>query len=168
MTNAICLKTRPEAKYRLFCLPYAGGLGTATYRPWIELLPETIELYSIEYPGRPQVGGTPQTKISDLVDILFNDIKNLLDLPFIIYAHSFGSLIAFELTRKLQQEKRPMPKHLVVSSRRSPQVPHHGESLRDVDDSDFVDIMIKNYDAIPKVLLDEPDLMKLFLPIGRV
>ena len=47
------LGANPQARLRLFCLPYAGG-GTAQYRPWARLLPPEVEPYALCLPGREE------------------------------------------------------------------------------------------------------------------
>lgn len=44
----------------------------------------------------------------------------LLDKPFALFGHSMGSLVMFELARKLQQDAGATPVCLVVSGCRPP------------------------------------------------
>lgn len=167
MNLAICLEKKAEAKNRLFCLPYAGGLGSAIYKPWATLLPSCTEIYSLEYPGRPQIGGTIQTELTSLIDILYNSIKDLLNLPYVIYGHSLGSFMAYELVKRIQNENQNLPRHLVATSRRAPHIPYRGFSLRNLDDDTFIDIIHKKYNAIPSALMKETELLKIYMPILR-
>lgn len=44
----------------------------------------------------------------------------LLDKPFVLFGHSFGSLVMFELARKLGRDASVTPLYLVVSGCRPP------------------------------------------------
>ena len=41
----------PDAKFRLFCFPYAGG-SSRIYRNWQDWLAPNVEVVSVELPGR--------------------------------------------------------------------------------------------------------------------
>ncbi|MGQ0423243.1 thioesterase domain-containing protein [Bacillus sp. HC-Mk] len=42
------------------------------------------------------------------------------DSPYILFGHSMGSLIAYEVARKIQDSKSVLPKFLVLSGRNHP------------------------------------------------
>lgn len=149
---------------RLFCVPYAGATA-AVYRPWIKLLPPEIELCAVEIPGRLYLKDKPAANMQALIDTIFPQILPLIDKPFAIFGHSFGSAIAYELAKRLQIEKRQLPAALFVSSRRAPHVPdlHRHASL--LPDQEFLEEMQNTYQAIPEALLKEKELLKLLLPI---
>ncbi|CAN0529258.1 unnamed protein product, partial [Laminaria digitata] len=46
----------------------------------------------------------------------------LLDKPFALFGHSFGSLVMFELARKLARDASATPLCLIVSGCRPPNV----------------------------------------------
>src|SRR6185503_6634544 len=47
-------------------------------------------------------------------------MRPLLDRPFVLFGHSLGALVAFELARALRRASLPQPVHLVVSSCEAP------------------------------------------------
>lgn len=111
-----------QADYRLFCFPYGGG-GASIYREWQKSLPSNIEVCPIQLPGREErLNETPIDNLNNLVALLYENLKDELDKPFIFFGHSFGSLIAFELSRFLR-EKNIEPKHIFVSGFPDPRVP---------------------------------------------
>ncbi|MCD9019919.1 type I polyketide synthase [Parachryseolinea silvisoli] len=106
----------PTAALRLVCLHDAGGDG-ALFQGWEMLLGANIELILVELPGR---GRHLEDPAYDDVDSLLRDLVPALlpslDRPFIIFGHSLGGLLAFELVRALRRGKHPLPQRLFVSS----------------------------------------------------
>src|ERR1700722_19825580 len=88
---------------RLLCFPHAGG-GASSFNGWLQVLPEWIELVKAQLPGREDRSDElPHTHVVDLVADLFPHVEAVLDRPLVIYGHSVGSLIGFELTRELHR-----------------------------------------------------------------
>jgi 3-oxoacyl-(acyl-carrier-protein) synthase/surfactin synthase thioesterase subunit/acyl carrier protein len=123
-TPWIAYRQTPEhPEMRLFCFPYGGG-GASIYRKWSTILPNNIEVCPIQLPGREdRLEELPMRDMSSLIDILIEILKNELDLPFAFFGHSFGSLIAFELTRRLRKLNMPLPTHLFFSAYPEPSIP---------------------------------------------
>lgn len=108
---------------RLFCFPYGGG-GASVYRDWQHDLPQGIEVCPIQLPGREdRLDEKPIGDIDTLIQNLIENLQMEFDVPFAFFGHSFGSLIAFELTRHLRKRELPMPEHLFVSAFPDPRVP---------------------------------------------
>jgi surfactin synthase thioesterase subunit/acyl carrier protein len=116
-------KARPNPQARLFCLPYGGG-GGSIYRQWQNDLPEEIEVCPIQLPGREdRFDEKPIGNMDQLIENLVENLQPEFNIPFAFFGHSFGSLIAFELTRALRRRGLPMPMHLFVSAFPDPRVP---------------------------------------------
>jgi acyl transferase domain-containing protein/surfactin synthase thioesterase subunit/enoyl-CoA hydratase/carnithine racemase len=108
---------------RLFCFPY-GGSGASIYHTWQKLAPDSIEICPIQLPGREDRMNEPSIHNMDiLIDELIHNLQSDLDLPFSFFGHSFGSLVAFELTRALRKRDMAQPEHLFVSAFPDPCVP---------------------------------------------
>lgn len=107
---------------RLFCFPY-GGAGASIYREWQSQLPH-IEICPIQLPGREdRLNERPLKDMKLLIKKLSENLSSELDVPFGFFGHSFGSLIAFELTRHLREKQLPTPGHLFVSAFPDPRTP---------------------------------------------
>lgn len=162
-----CLAPRPQARLRLFCLPSAGG-GAAQYRPWSHLLPHAIEPYAVQLPGREtRLREAPHRRLLPLAEEIGEAIAPYLDRPFAIFGHSMGALVAFELTRWLRRANGFLPVHVFVSGRRAPQIPELDSTLHHLDDTSFVREIVQRYNGIPKVILEDSELVQLFLPTLR-
>ncbi|MBA0052764.1 thioesterase [Streptomyces sp. AJS327] len=95
------LNAEPPPRVRLFCLPHAGA-GALSYAPWTRGLGPEVELCAVEPPGRGRrVAESPQLRLAPLVDELAAVMVPLLDVPYVLYGHSMGALLAYELGRRL-------------------------------------------------------------------
>ncbi|KAA3617198.1 MAG: thioesterase [Calditrichaeota bacterium] len=160
------LKPNPNAKLKLFCLPFAGGSSVA-YRDWNDVLPATVELCAIEIPGRGQRLGEPLLKnLPELVTKLAEGIKEELDRPFVLFGHSMGAATGFELTHLLQSKYQKTPEHLFFSGRGAPQIPERDEPIHKLPKNEFID-KIRSFNGTPKEVLAHEELMELVIPIIR-
>jgi medium-chain acyl-[acyl-carrier-protein] hydrolase len=167
------------AQRRLFCLPFAGG-GPSTYRLWPKSLPSDVEVVVVVLPGRdPRTratdGTAPPGTMAELVAPSLDaivDMQGSSPMPFSIFGHSMGALVAYELTVELERAAEqtadrgacPVPVHLFVSGRRPPDELHDGERIHGLADEPFLDAMQRHYGGVPDVVRQEPELLALFLP----
>src|SRR5919106_1717821 len=87
---------------RLFCFPYAGG-SASIFREWPNELPANIQVCAIQLPGRQnRLAEKPITRISELVPALAEAFRAHCELPFAVFGHSMGALVAFEFVRQLR------------------------------------------------------------------
>ncbi|HEY4169929.1 MAG TPA: alpha/beta fold hydrolase [Reyranella sp.] len=150
---------------RLICLPHAGG-GASGFHPFAALLPRDIEMLTVQLPGREsRLSEPPFRRMAPLIDALTDAIAPLLDRPYALFGHSMGALIAYELSRAFERERLALPRTTIVSGRRAPTVPNTEAPLHRLPDDQFVEALVARYDAIPKVIRDEPELMALFMPV---
>jgi medium-chain acyl-[acyl-carrier-protein] hydrolase len=150
---------------RLICLPHAGG-GASSFHHLAALLPSDIEMLAVQLPGREsRLSEAPFRRMAAVIDALSKGINGWLEKPYSLFGHSMGALIAFELGREIRRRGLPLPRTTIVSGRRSPTVPNTERPLHLLPDGAFVDALVERYDAIPKVIRDEPELMALFMPV---
>ncbi len=156
----------PHAKIRLICFPYAGG-GASIYRTWPNHLSDKIDVWAIRLPGREnRLREAPFNDIPLLIEALLEILRSHLTMPFVFFGHSMGAMLSFELTHKLRQEQLPQPSHLFVSGQRAPQIPNPLPKIHHLPQADFIENVL-DYNGIPAMVLQEPELMELMLPILR-
>ncbi len=159
---------------RLYCVPFAGG-GPSTYRLWPQSLPADVEVVVVVVPGRD-----PRTRVASaalppgsMVELIGPSLTAIAEmqatdpLPFTLFGHSMGALIAFELTVAMEAataDPLQRPDHLFVSGRRAPDERHEGKLIHDLPDDEFLDSMQRRYSAVPAAVRQEPELLALFLP----
>jgi len=157
--------TRPT--WRLFCLPFAGG-GAAGYRTWHRTLPEDVDVVAIQLPGRDAHRRVrPLDRIADMVQAARPVVEAEADLPYAIFGHSMGALVAYELTVALERDGESPPSHLFVSARRPPDEQHEARPIHRLPDEQFLDELQGRYGGVPDVIRQEPDLLALLLPTLR-
>lgn len=159
-------RSKPEAPLRLFCFSHAGGAASA-YFPWAASLPD-IDVVSIQLPGREGRLGEPVIDDArQMTSRLTDAIGPLLDRPFVFFGHSMGSYLAFETTRSLRRAGLPLPSRLVLSGRRAPTEVERESSLHMLPDAALVSELNRRFGGLPAVILAEPELMAMYLPIIR-
>jgi medium-chain acyl-[acyl-carrier-protein] hydrolase len=152
--------------FRLFCLPYAGG-GAAGYAQWPAAFGRDVEVCPIELPGRQtRWRERPFTRVGSLATALREALADDLDVPYALFGHSMGALLAFELARTLRREGAPGPRVLFVSGAPAPQLPRLQPNTHDQPDSAVLD-RLRAMGGVAEQLCAEPELVELLLPAIR-
>ncbi|HVR21736.1 MAG TPA: alpha/beta fold hydrolase [Candidatus Polarisedimenticolia bacterium] len=153
-------------KQRLFCFPYAGG-SARLFRSWHEWLAPEIEAIAVELPGRGFHVRSPLIDdIDEMIAQILTVIDPLIDIPFALFGHSMGALIAFELSVALRRTERNLPAHLFVSAMCAPHAAHLRKMAHHLPDSEFLN-MLRSLNGTSADALDDRGLLELFLPILR-
>ncbi|NUK08750.1 thioesterase [Streptomyces lunaelactis] len=109
-------------RLRVIALPHAGGWPSA-FRSWWQVLPDDVEFLVAQLPGRgPRISEPPWRRVEPLVEGLSRALAELEPLPYAVIGHSFGSVLAYELTRAMEHKGLP-PRLLAVSARQPPSFP---------------------------------------------
>jgi medium-chain acyl-[acyl-carrier-protein] hydrolase len=109
----------------------------------------------------------PIPRAADLVSVVADGLRPLLDTPFALFGHSMGALVAFELCRELRRRGAARPVLLAVSGRHAPHRPDPNPPIAHLEDAAFLEEMRARYDAIPPEVLAEEELLRLLLPVLR-
>jgi surfactin synthase thioesterase subunit len=161
-----CQSPSPMARIRLFCVPFAGG-GASIFRTWGRELPQAIELCPIQLPGREnRLGEPPYTDIRILADCLAREMLPYAQMPFALFGHSMGALLAFELVRTLRRHGGPMPLVLFLSAHRAAHLPLRRKRLHGLADSEFLQA-VRGLGGTPEEVFKHQDLLKVMLPALR-
>jgi acyl transferase domain-containing protein/surfactin synthase thioesterase subunit len=159
-------QTNPQARYRLFCFPYAGA-GASIFNSWLAELPSEVEVCLIQLPGREnRLQESPLTRHKPIIETLTPIIKPYLDLPYTFFGHSLGALLSFELIRELRSQKCSLPTHLFISGSKAPYLPDLKPPIHRLPDEKFI-AKIKSFNGTPEAVLQDTQLMKRFLPALR-
>lgn len=160
---------RPEATRSLVCLGFCGG-GTGPYHGWGSLLPDEVELAAICYPGRE--GRFAHDRPADWAGLAADAteaVRAAADRPYVLFGHSMGGWMAFDVVTRLAAAGGPLPEALVVSSCNAPG-PELAErdrfpSMADTDDQ-LLDWMGGN-GFLPEYVLADEDLREMALDLMR-
>jgi medium-chain acyl-[acyl-carrier-protein] hydrolase len=157
---------RPNATTRLFCFPYSGGAALA-FREWSNRLPESVEVWAAEYPGRGTRRREPSClRLAPLVEGLATAVTALADRPFAFFGHSMGSLVAFELSREIRRRGLPPLGDLIVSGAPAPQCLEPGAFRHDMSEPELI-ALLQTLNGTPAALLENPGFLKMVLPVMR-
>ena len=157
-------KTNPQL--RLFCFPYAGGSGRV-FQKWPRLFPETIEVCPLQYPGRGnRLREKPFNRISALAADIAEALMPLFDTPYVLFGHSMGATVAFELARHLRRANKTLLGHLFVSACTPPHFPRQDSKVYELPEPEFIE-ELRRLNGTPDEVLEHPELMQLMLPMLR-
>lgn len=132
------------------------------------MLPEWMDMIAVQLPGREgRLSESSWTKLEPIVDALASEIQPWLDQPYVLFGHSMGALISYELARALHERRARPPCCLVLSGRQAPTIRHVEPPIHRLSDTEFVAAMQARYEGIPQIVLEQPDLMRLLLPTLR-
>jgi len=152
-------------KARLFCFPFAGG-SASTYKDWAANFCQ-IEVCAINLPGRGfRFQEKAHSAMSTLVDALVEALSPELDIPYYFFGHSMGTMVAFELTRKLRALNKALPRHLFLSARPGPSKLAENNLYTEISDSDLI-TMLEALNGTDKDILANQELLDFMLPSLR-
>lgn len=155
-----------QAHLRLFCFPYSGA-GASIFYKWPDGLPKTVEVCSVQLPGRETRLSEPLfTRLTPLVEATAKALRPHLDKPFAFFGHSLGALVSYELARYLRRHDGLMPLHLFVSGHSAPHLPKVDPPIHDLPEPEFV-AELRRFNGTPDEVLEHVELRELILPILR-
>lgn len=157
----------PAAPLQLVVFPHAGGSALA-YAGWRALLPaDGVHLRAVEAPGHGRrAGEAPIAQMDALLDGLGPALAGAMDRPTVFFGHSLGAAVAFAAAAWLADRGHPAPIHLGVSGRRAPSAPRRKPPVSGLPEG-ALRAELARLGGTPKVVLEDTELMALFLPVIR-
>lgn len=150
----------PNAKKRVAVFHHAGGSGLSFLRLAKRLQPE-LELRLAEIPGRgASAKESPPESILEFAAQAAREILLWGPGPLVIYGHSMGAIVAYEVVKALAGSG--LPEKMVVSACRPPGVsqgPPEGDELTD----ERLQEVIVQYGTLLKEL-SSPEARAYFFP----
>jgi surfactin synthase thioesterase subunit len=152
----------------LVCFPWACA-GASGYRRFAPLVPDSVELLAVQYPGREdRFREAPVTRMDQLVSQLVRDLSRIIDdRPMVFFGHSMGALVAYETAQALKARYGQEPALLVVSGSGAPGTP--GTYVRPAPSASDDELIedVRRLGGTPRELLEDRQTMKAFLPVMR-
>lgn len=155
------------SKIKIFCIPYAGGSATI-YNKWKRYIGNEFEIIPVELAGRgSRFNERLYTRINDVVNDIYSNIKDLIDdTRYIIFGHSMGVLIAYELVWKIIQEGKNKPIQVFFSGKVAPHINISNNNYHKESDSKLINELF-SLGGTPEELLSQRELLDIFLSIIR-
>lgn len=155
-----------SGELRMFCFPYAGGSATRVYGDWHRDLPAPVDVVPMEIPGRgARIVEQPVGSVAELVDDALPRLLPAIDRPFILFGHSLGAMVAFELAGRLVERYDLVPALLCLSGLSAP-TPRQPDLDYLLPDQEFR-ARLRQLGGTPHEILDDDDLMEVLLPVLR-
>jgi surfactin synthase thioesterase subunit len=137
------------------------------FRSWADQLPKYVEVVAVRLPGRDmRIKETPFSEWPVLLNATEKALAPYLDKPFIFFGHSLGARIAYELTRRLQNQSKPLPRQLLIAGCRCPHIPGPIRDMHDLPKQEFYKCLQRMSGTPPEVLANQ-QLMALLEPTIR-
>jgi medium-chain acyl-[acyl-carrier-protein] hydrolase len=156
---------RHNETVRIFGFPFAGG-GASAFSRYAENVRDGVHVYAVQYPGREtRWGDPPFESLRDMADAIAEDLSSLWKGTFALWGHSFGGVVALELSKNLLRRGGPLPERLLVSACRAPHLPAR-TPIHSLPDAEFLN-KLRDFNGMSKEVLDSPDLLAAVLPIVR-
>ena len=158
--------TSPTVSPIMFCLPYAGG-GAAAYNGLQRELAGRTDLtvVALQLPGREnRIAEPPAFTIGEVADEVAAHLTG--GQPYVLYGHSMGARLAFEVVRELRRRGLPQPSRLYAGGAHAPDRKVPLAAGADLPDDSFIDALVRRSGALPE-LRNVPELRELMLPVLR-
>lgn len=159
----------PKELPLLICLPYAGA-GPSIFNTWRPLLQDTFEMLQPSFAGKEKrFAQPPQTDIAAQVADIAMQIREPLErqpqAPVVVFGHSLGAILAYELARLIERRSPGRPLHLVASGSATPLLRRRGRASG-LSDDEFVR-EVESLAGYTHPALADADMRGLLLPALR-
>ncbi|UXE67969.1 MAG: thioesterase [Chryseotalea sp. WA131a] len=150
---------------KIFCIPYAGG-SAQLFNLWRKHLNPGFELVPVELAGRGTRMKEPlyEHRFKAVEDILKIIEKDLRQSPYVLYGHSLGAFLAYELAQRIVSSGLPEPDHLFVSGCGAPHLKDPNKRYHLLSDQDFKHKLI-SFGGTPREFFDHPEIVDIYLPV---
>ncbi|WP_217215483.1 thioesterase II family protein [Streptomyces sp. AC550_RSS872] len=153
-----------SATTRLVCLPHAGGSAPYFFPVSKALAPE-VDVVAVQYPGRQD---RRQEKciesIPELADAVTAELLPLTDKPLVLFGHSMGASLAFEVGMRLEKAGT-VPLALFASGRRAPS--RYREENVHLRNDDEIIAELKALSGTRSEVLADEEILRMALPAIR-
>jgi surfactin synthase thioesterase subunit len=158
----------PPWSPRIFCFPHAGGSPRA-FLDWQAGLGQDAEIVAICRPGREHRSAEPAPAITELIDGATAAISAVTEddgRPFLLFGHSLGALVAFEVCHRLcDRAGRAVPRHLVASGCSAPSLlpSQRVRAIAGLTGQEFAEAL-GFFGGLPAEVIADPEVRDLLLP----
>ena len=129
---------------RLLMFPYAGGSGLY-YSHWSKYLDNHIKMIPIELPGRGLRFKEPLCDdMNETIEHIWDSVKvEIVQGKYALFGYCVGTLIVYELFKRIRQENLPEPSHCFLCAHPAPDVPRKGKAMSENTEEELIDEWIR-------------------------
>lgn len=146
-----------DDKIQLIIFHHAGGSSLA-YRALEKFFPKNIKVKYIDLPGRIIFSSQkPYKNMQELIKRLSIKLSQEIQGKYVMFGHSMGAIVAFELARNLTKFYNMNPQHLLVSGCCAPSRYSNSKPIINsfLSDEELTQILIDTESVQPEVLQNE-------------
>lgn len=129
---------------RLHCFAHAGA-GASAFRRWSTSAGNGVEVLAWPLPGRDRRRREARITTRDglLADLkpLFDQVADEPGVPYVLYGHSLGGLVAYTVARALEEAGLPQPALLAIGACPTPGAPAALAGAAELPDTELVRVM---------------------------
>jgi surfactin synthase thioesterase subunit len=150
----------------LVCAPFAGS-GAGFFQPWRAIAPAGVQIVPIRLPGRERrIRERPYGDVTLAAKGVLPDVLAQVGAgPVVLFGHSLGAVLAYELAHLLAATPEVDLRRLVVSGSPGPRT-QRAERATGLPDDQFVE-RVAELAGYRNPALAEPEVRALLLPILR-
>lgn len=154
-------------KCKLYFFHHAGG-AASNYLSWKKFFGNEFELCPIDLPGR---GSRFQEGFCENMEYAVEDIYNKISPQFeensyAFFGHSMGTIVEYELMKKIIKNKLREPLHIFFSGRFPPYVVDKKEPIHSLPEDEFINEILK-HGGTSSDIFQNKELKEIFMPILR-
>ena len=155
-----------DAPFRLICF-HSMGVGASLFTNFLLNPPGGYDVLAVQTPGRENRIAEPVAERVDLLaDQIVPQLLPLFDRPVVMWGHSYGGIVAWEVIHRLRDAAQSEPVHFVVTGTVAPHLIHLWQKR---------EVMLKAMvaDNSPEYLIslsryvDDPEFLKAIIPLMR-
>lgn len=156
-----------QPQVHLVCFPWCGA-GASVFRRLALSLPEHIALLAVQLPGREERFLEDRLlSMEQVVEHVIEEIVQLRERPLVLFGHSMGALVAYEVAVALRNRTGREPDMLIVSGHGSPgSREYFNRSWHKAGDEEFI-ANIRQLGGTPSSILEDRDMMQALMPVMR-
>lgn len=154
-------------RLRLVCFSWAGG-GANYFKKLRGRLASDIELIAVQLPGREDRFHEARfTRMEQIVTQVQRELSSLSDVPIMLFGHSMGALVAYEVAQAISCGNRFPLAGIIVSGSNAPHIKScHTRCTNDANEEEMIADITK-LGGTPPALLADGDMMRNLLPSIR-
>ncbi|RAH69942.1 uncharacterized protein BO66DRAFT_438646 [Aspergillus aculeatinus CBS 121060] len=100
---------------RVVCF-HSMGIGASLFTPFLVDCPPGLDLVAVQLPGRETRAHEELPSFSSAVASIVAEIQSWEQPPDVLWGHSFGGIIAFEVLRALRRKGVPLPSLMITGT----------------------------------------------------
>ena len=155
----------------LIAFPFAGG-SSFSYTSWLPYLDRDVHLHTFEPRGHGRnMKQEWYHSFEEEVEDAFGFVKacGTGGEPYVLFGHSMGAYILYEVYKKILGEGLRMPLGMIYSGNVAPHMNGYDKTRKDVrtlNDTEFA-AYVKADGGVSDEILDVPEIREVYMPIIR-